>query len=92
MIIQTLKPEPRIASQMKTFNYFFGASLIHSILKHTDNLSMTMQHTTVTASEGQDLARMTIEGLKNFVTPLLYIVNEVRGYVQAILGASNWGS
>jgi hypothetical protein len=53
-----------IASQMKTFNYFFGASLIHSILKHTDNLSKTMQHTTMSASEGQDLARMTIATLK----------------------------
>ena len=47
-----------VASQMKTFDYFFGAHLLHSILGHSDNLSKTIQHTKMSASEGQNLARM----------------------------------
>lgn len=46
-----------VASQMKTFDYFFGACLLHSILRHSDNLSKTMQHTKMSTSEGQGLAK-----------------------------------
>ena len=53
-----------VASQMKTFDYFFGACFHHSLLRHTDNLSKTMQHTKTSATEAQHLARMTIATLQ----------------------------
>ena len=28
-----------IDSQMKTFGFYFGASFLHNVLSHTDNLS-----------------------------------------------------
>ena len=48
-----------IDSQMKTFDFFFGVCLLHNVLSHTDNLSKTLQHTTFSAAEGQQLVRMT---------------------------------
>ena len=47
------------ASVMKTVDYFFGATLLWIILKQTDNLSNTLQHTKTSASEGQAIARKT---------------------------------
>ena len=32
-----------VASQMKTFDYFFGTYFHYCLLRHTDNLSKTMQ-------------------------------------------------
>ena len=48
-----------IDSQMKTFDFYFGACLIKNILSHTDNLSKTLQHSTMSAAEGQRLVQMT---------------------------------
>ena len=53
-----------VANQMKTFDYFFGACFHYSLLRHTDNLSKTMQHTKTSATEAQHLARMTIATLQ----------------------------
>lgn len=53
-----------VASQMKTFDYFFGANLLYNILRQSDNLSKTMQQSKMSASEGQNLARMTISTLQ----------------------------
>ena len=49
-----------VCSQMNSFDYFFGVRLIHSILRHTDNLSKTLQHTMLSAAEGQELAKKTV--------------------------------
>ena len=51
--------------QMKTFNFFFGAYLLHTVLRHADNLSKTLQHTKLSAAEGQHLAKMTVATLKS---------------------------
>ena len=48
-----------INNQMKTFDFFFGVCLLHNVLSHTDNLSKTLQHTTFSAAEGQQLVRIT---------------------------------
>ena len=48
-----------IDSQMKTFHCYFGASLLHNVLSHTDNLSKTLQHTRLSAAEGHHLVWMT---------------------------------
>ena len=54
-----------IDCQMKTFQFYFGVSLLHSVLSHTDNLSKTLQHTSFSAAEGQRLAKMTTATLQS---------------------------
>ena len=43
------------------FDFLFGAVLAERLLKHTDNLSRTLQSPTLTASEGQQCAVLTCE-------------------------------
>ena len=49
-----------VASQMKTFDYYFRICLGHLILKHRDNLSRALQKSDISASEGQEVASMTL--------------------------------
>ena len=50
---------------MKRFNFLFGLLLGECILKHTDNLSKTLQDPTLTASEGQQCAELMCITLSN---------------------------
>lgn len=52
-----------VASQMKTFEYFFGLVFGEMLLRHADNLSRTLQKP-CSASEGQSIADMTEEPCK----------------------------
>ena len=54
-----------VAAQMMKFDYFFGISLGLLILRHTDNLSKTMQRADMSAAEGQTVAIMTLSTLKS---------------------------
>ncbi len=54
-----------IETQMLTFNFLFGISLGTLILQHNNNLSKSLQHDTITAAEGQQLAKLTIDVLKS---------------------------
>ena len=54
-----------VAAQMMKFDYFFGVSLGLLILRHTDNLSRTMQTADMSAAEGQDVTAMTVSTLKS---------------------------
>ena len=47
-----------VASQMHSFDLFFGLALAESLLCHTDNSSRTLQ-TTCSAAEGKRAAEMT---------------------------------
>ena len=49
-----------VAAQMRTFTFFFGSMLSELVLKHTDNLSRTLQHVSMSAAEGQQDASMTV--------------------------------
>ena len=49
-----------VAAQMTTFNFFFGSMLAELVLKHTDNLSRTLQHVSMSAAKGQQIAAMTV--------------------------------
>ena len=40
---------------MSTFEYLFGVMLGELILKHSDNLSKTLQDPSLSASEGQEI-------------------------------------
>ncbi len=57
-----------VSAQMKKFDFFFGVSLGLLILRHSDNLSKTMQKTDMSAAEGQAITAMTIATLKSLRT------------------------
>ena len=65
-----------VASQMNTFEFFLGVHLLHIILRHTDNLSKTLQMTKMSAAEGQKLADMTVAALEvgTHISYLSYIL------------------
>ena len=50
---------------MLTLNFLFGISFGTFIFQHSNNLSKSLQHDTITASEGQQLAKLTIDVLKS---------------------------
>ena len=54
-----------VSAQMKSFRFLFGVMLGELILRHTDNLSRTLQHKAFSAAEGQETARMTVDTLKS---------------------------
>ena len=49
-----------VSTCMKTFEFFWGVALGELLLNHTDNLSKTLQHTSMSAAEGQKIAKMTV--------------------------------
>ena len=53
-----------VETQMLTFNFLFGVSLGALILSHSDNL-MTLQHVSLSAAEGQHMAKLTLQVLKS---------------------------
>ncbi len=54
-----------VAAQMKKFEFFFGVSLGLLILRHTDNLSKTLQKADISAVEGQHVTAMTSSTLRS---------------------------
>ena len=54
-----------VSSCMEKFDYFFGISLGELLLKHSDNLSKTLQSSKMSASEGQEVAKMTSSTLQS---------------------------
>ena len=49
--------------------WIYGISLGSLILHHSDNLSKTLQHRSMTAAEGQRLAKLTVDVLKSIGQP-----------------------
>ena len=54
-----------VQAQMRDFNFYFGIVLGELILRHTDMLNQTLQKKTMSAAEGQEVARMTISTLES---------------------------
>ena len=50
-----------VAIQVKIFNYAFGNMLGKLILRHSNNLSSTLQHKSLSAGEGQQVAHITVQ-------------------------------
>ena len=48
-----------IAAQMTSFDFYYGLVLGDILLRHTDNLSRTIQKEHASAAEGQTVAFMT---------------------------------
>jgi len=56
-----------VSSCMKSFDYFFEVSLGELLLNHSvsDNLSKTLQSTSMSAAESQKIVNMTVRTLKS---------------------------
>ena len=54
-----------IPAQMRTFDYFFGLRLGILLLRHSDNLRMSLQAEDLCVSEAQTMAKSTVNTLKN---------------------------
>ena len=54
-----------VESQMLSFDFLFGISLGSLILRHSDNLSKSLQHESLSAAEGQELANLRIKVLQS---------------------------
>ena len=54
-----------VATTMKSFNFFFGVVLSELILRHSDNVSRTLQTSHISAAEGQKIATMTVKTLQS---------------------------
>ena len=57
-----------VDTQMHRFDFLFGVSLGNLLLRHTDNLSKSLQKKSLSAAEGQRLARLTLDVLKSKIT------------------------
>ena len=57
-----------VMSKMKEFNFLFGLMLAERILKHSDNLSKTIQATVMSAVEASQLSQLSIEVLQKMRT------------------------
>ena len=54
-----------VEAKMANFNFLFGVSLGALILTHSDNLSKTLQHKSMSAAKGQHIAQLTLSVLKS---------------------------
>ena len=55
-----------VGSQMTTFDFYFGVYLGEMVLRHTDNLSKTLQKKELSATEGQQvssLVKVTLQSM-----------------------------
>nr|XP_034336066.1 zinc finger MYM-type protein 1-like [Crassostrea gigas] len=52
-----------VKTQMQSFDFLFGVSLGYEILRHTDNLSRTMQKNDLSAAEGQHITELYLTTL-----------------------------
>ena len=55
-----------ILAVMKKFDAYYGLALAHLILAQTDNLSKSLQNSTLSAAEGYSLAMITVATLENY--------------------------
>lgn len=77
-----------VNTQVHTFDFLFGVSLGNLLLRHTDNLSKTLQHKSLSAAEGQRVAQLTLDVLqslrnedhfKNFYAHVLCSAKKMEG-------------
>ena len=57
-----------VQTMMLSFEYLFGLVFGERILKHSDNLSKTLQNPLLTATEGQQVAELTCQTLERIRT------------------------
>ena len=57
-----------VAAIIQNFSFLFGLMLAERILKHTDNLSHTLQAASISAVEAQSISQMCISVLQDMRT------------------------
>ena len=53
---------------MKSFDFFFGVAIGEMLLRHSDNLSRTLQLSNISAAEGQSVAKLSLQTLTTLRT------------------------
>ena len=61
-----------VSASMEIFDFIYGATLGEMVLKHSDDLSSTLQHKSMPAAGGQEIARVTIQTLESLHNDNLY--------------------
>ena len=59
---------------VNTFGFLFGVFLGNLLLRHTDNLSKTLKHKSLSAAEGQRVAKLTLDVLQSLHNEDLFIM------------------
>ena len=54
-----------VAAQMNAFEFYYACSLAEMILRHTDNLSKTLQRKDISAAEGRQVAELVKKTLQS---------------------------
>ena len=54
-----------VKSQMNTFNYFYGVTTLQLVLRHIDNLSKTLQKSSLTFCQGKEIADLTLQTINS---------------------------
>lgn len=72
-----------IAAQFHSFDFLFGIALGEKVLSLADNLSKALQQYKVNVAEGQAMAALTIQSLRNLQTDTEF--HSFRGQVMEIL-------
>ena len=57
-----------VSSQMETFQFYFALLLAEMVLRHTDNLSKTLQKPELSSLEGYEIAMLTVKTLQSIRT------------------------
>ena len=57
-----------VSAQMRKFEFLFGVIIGEMLLRHTDNLNQALQKKTLSAAEGQQIAKMVITTLQSLRT------------------------
>ena len=58
-----------LAKTLFRFDFLFAVVLGELLLRHSHNLSKSLQHLSMYAAEGQELARLTVEVSKSLCNP-----------------------
>lgn len=53
---------------METFQFFFSLQLAEMILRHTNNLSKTLQNPKLSSTQGYEIAMLTVKTLQSICT------------------------
>lgn len=78
-----------VAVKMNDFHFLFCLLFAERILKHTDNLSKTIQATSMSAVEGRRLSQLCTEVLKNLRTDEYF--NQYWAYAEKVQEDLNIG-
>ena len=54
-----------VKSQVNTFNYFYGVTMLQLVLRHSDNLSKTLQKFSLTSCQGKEIADLTLQTINS---------------------------